>query len=313
MYQLSAIAFVLFHATVALHPDGSVIAPSNLSRGWSWEPGIVIPLAVAAGLYALGSIRARNRNALRPSITNWQLASFWIGWIVLVLSLDSPLHKLGEVLFSAHMTQHELLMVVAAPLLVFSKPIVAMLFALPERWRITLGRVSKTTGFRAIWMSITGPLTVWLIHGATIWVWHIPVLYEATLDSEFIHALQHISFLSTALLFWWTLVHGRYGKLGYGVAFIYVFTTALHTSVLGALMTLTRSVWYPIYEGRTAAWNLTPLEDQQLGGLIMWIPSGVVFVVVGLAMLAAWMGESERRQRHSKLATVLEAEGPHAD
>ena len=115
------------------------------------------------------------------------------------------------------------------------------------------------------------------------------------------------------MLFWWTLVHGRYGKLGYGVAFIYVFTTALHTSLLGALMTFTPKVWYPIYEGRTAPWNLTPLEDQQLGGVIMWIPSGVVFVVVGLAMLGAWIGESERRQPLSKIAGILDSEGSHAD
>lgn len=140
------------------------------------------------------------------------------------------------------------------------------------------------------------------------------MLYEATLDTGWIHALQHICFLGTALLFWWTLVHGRYGRIGYGAAFVYVFTTALHTSILGALMTFTQRVWYPIYEGRTSAWNLSPLEDQQLGGLIMWIPSGLVFLVVGLAMFAAWIGESERRQRLSGFAALAEAaEEKHAD
>jgi putative membrane protein len=313
MCQLSAITSAFLNRMALLHPETPKIAPDSWLRSWSWEPGIVLPLALIALLYAVGCTRARRRNELRPSIKIWQLASFWAGWTVLVLSLDSPLHKLGEVLFSAHMTQHELLMVVAAPLLVFSKPIVAILFALPEQWRIRLGRISKSSSFQVIWMSITGPLAVWVIHGATIWLWHIPILYEATLDNEFIHALQHISFLGTALLFWWTLVHGRYGRLGYGVAFIYVFTTALHTSLLGALMTFTQKVWYPIYQGRTAPWNLTPLEDQQLGGLIMWIPSGVVFVIVGLGMLAAWMGEAERRQRLSKFSSALETEGSNAD
>jgi cytochrome c oxidase assembly factor CtaG len=313
MYHFMTTSSALLQWTMLLHPQNIDIAPTIWQRAWSWEFGIVIPLVLTAVLYAMGSIRSRRRNELRPAIKTWQIASFWVGWTVLVLSLDSPLHKLGEVLFSAHMTQHELLMVVAAPLLVFSKPIVAMLFALPQRWRIRLGRISKSNSFQAIWMSITGPLVVWMIHGATIWLWHIPVLYEATLGNEFIHALQHMSFLGTALLFWWTLVHGRYGKLGYGVAFIYVFTTALHTSLLGALMTFTPKVWYPIYEGRTAPWNLTPLEDQQLGGLIMWIPSGVVFVVVGLAMLGAWIGESERRQPLSKIAGILDSEGSHAD
>ena len=106
-------------------------------------------------------------------------------------------------------------------------------------------------------------------------------------------------------MFWWTLIEGRYGRFGYGAAFAYVFTTALHTSVLGALITFTGRLWYPIYAGRTAPWHLSPMEDQQLGGLIMWIPCGVVFVIVGLAMFAAWIGESERRQQYSRLAAVM--------
>jgi putative membrane protein len=314
---LSIVASCLFLGSSAFaHPEdlhAPAINPHNWRGAWSWEPGIVIPLALLAILYAIGSYRSRRRNSQRPAIKGWQLVSFWAGWIVLFLALDSPLHKLGEVLFSAHMSQHELLMVVAAPLLVFSKPLVAMLFAFPESWRAKIGAATKSPTFQTAWLAITGPLFVWLLHGTTIWVWHIPVLYEATLDNEFIHALQHISFLGTALLFWWTLVHGRYGKLGYGIAFVYVFTTALHTSLLGALMTFTQRVWYPIYDGRTGPWNLSPIEDQQLGGLIMWIPSGVIFVVVGLAMFAAWIGESERRQHLSRLADFVNAEAPHAD
>jgi len=276
---------------------------------WSWETGIVLPLIAMAVLYAVGTWRIRKRNQKRTVINGWQLTSFWIGWLTLVLALDSPLHKLGEVLFSAHMTQHELLMVVAAPLIAFSKPLIAGLFALPELWRVRIGALTKTSWFSAGWSRLSAPLTVWCLHGSTIWAWHIPFLYQATLDNEAVHALQHICFLGTALLFWWTLVHGRYGRLGYGVAFVYVFTTALHTGVLGALMTFTRQVWYPLYDGRTAPWHLSPLEDQQLGGLIMWIPSGVVFLVVGLAMLAAWIGESERRQKLSHLAELEEQHG----
>jgi cytochrome c oxidase assembly factor CtaG len=144
-------------------------------------------------------------------------------------------------------------------------------------------------------------------------MWHIPALYQATLDNELIHALQHICFLGTAVLFWWTLIHGSYGRLGYGVAFLYVFTTAVHTSVLGALMTFAQRIWYPIYDGRTAPWHLTPLQDQQLGGLIMWIPSGTVFLVVGLAMFAAWLGESERRGKLSRLDALNgKVEAEHA-
>jgi putative membrane protein len=303
-------------STAFAHPETEVsrrISPDHWLSAWSWEPGIVIPIVISAVLYAMGSARLRRRNRERPALTNWQMISFWTGWASLVLALDSPMHKMGEVLFSAHMTQHEVLMVLSAPLLVMGKPLVAMLFALPESWRVRLGVMSKAPGFKASWGWLTAPLVVWLIHGVTIWVWHVPSLYEATLDNEAIHALQHVCFLGTALLFWWTLVHGRYGRLGYGVAFLYVFTTALHTSILGALMTFANRVWYPIYAGRTESWNLSPLEDQQLGGLIMWIPSGTVFVIVGLAMFAAWIGESERKQKLSNFAAVAQAEAPHAD
>jgi cytochrome c oxidase assembly factor CtaG len=153
-------------------------------------------------------------------------------------------------------------------------------------------------------MSITGPLTVWLIHGITVWGWHLPVLYEATLRSEFVHALQHTSFLGTALLFWWALIYGRFGRMSYGVSVVYVFATALHTSILGALLTFAQHIWYPIYDGRTLAWSLTPIEDQQLGGLIMWIPGGLVFIAVGLGLFAAWIGESERRVQFTSLESL---------
>jgi putative membrane protein len=306
----------LFGSLPMVHPaEPSRISPQSWLSAWSWEPGIVIPLVLMTVLYFAGSHRIRHRNPSRPAIRGWEVACFWAGWFSLVLALDSPLHKLGEVLFSAHMAQHEVLMVIAAPLLVISKPLIAVLFSLPEPWRIRSGALTKARSFQSAWTWITGPIVVWAIHGLTIWGWHIPLLYEATLDNEWVHALQHISFLGTALLFWWTLIQGRYGRLGYGVAFVYVFTTALHTSILGALMTFTSHIWYPIYTGRTSAWNLSPIEDQQLGGLIMWIPSGAVFLVVGLAMFAAWLGESERRQQLSRFSVLTQTQegGEHVD
>jgi cytochrome c oxidase assembly factor CtaG len=120
-------------------------------------------------------------------------------------------------------------------------------------------------------------------------------LFQATLESEFVHTLQHLSFLLSALLFWWALIHGRRGLMGYGAAVLYMFTTSIHSGVLGALITFSSSVWYPAYAATTSSWGLTPLEDQQLGGLIMWIPAGLVYIFAGLALFAGWLRESERR------------------
>jgi len=107
--------------------------------------------------------------------------------------------------------------------------------------------------------------------------------------------LQHLSFLGSALLFWWALIHGRQGLMGYGAAVLYMFTTSVHSGVLGALINFAHSVWYPAYATTTTSWGLTPLEDQQLGGLIMWIPAGVVYIFAGLMLFAGWLRESEMR------------------
>jgi cytochrome c oxidase assembly factor CtaG len=142
---------------------------------------------------------------------------------------------------------------------------------------------------------------VFFLHAIALWIWHLPALYEAALGNDGIHALQHLSFVLTAALFWWGMVHGRYGRIGYGAAVLYVFLTAVHSSVLGALLAVAPSVWYPSYATSATQWNVDALVDQQLAGLLMWVPSGVIFIVFGLAMMAAWLGESERR---AKLGSV---------
>jgi putative membrane protein len=193
------------------------------------------------------------------------------------------------------MVQHEVLMVIAAPLLVLSRPLLAFMWGMPKSLRRPVGRYGRVPAVRAGWRILTDPLAVWGLHAVAVWVWHIPALYQATLTSELAHTAQHVSFLGTALLFWWALAYGRHGQMGYGLAVLYVFTTAVHTSVLGALLTFSPSPWYPAYTATLPAGNLTALEDQQLGGVIMWVPAGTVYVVAGLGFFAAWLRASERR------------------
>jgi len=168
----------------------------------------------------------------------------------------------------------------------FSSPALAIVWAFPR-----IGRTLRGTQF------LTAPATVWLLHALALWIWHLPSLYQAAVTNEALHALQHSCFFGSACLFWWGIGHGRYGRLGSGAAVIYVFATALHSGALGALLTFSSALWYPVYASTTSAWGLTPLEDQQLAGLVMWIPPSVVFLVVGLGFLASWIRESERRVR----------------
>jgi len=275
---------------VLLFHEGKPHNWHDLMRAWSFEPLVVISLALSAVLFFIGLRRLRGR-----SIRTWEALCFALGWLALFVALVSPVHAWGQVLFSAHMTQHEILMLVAAPLLVLGRPLIAFLWALPLEWSRSLGNIAKIRWLNRLWRTFTIPLVAWMVHAIALWVWHIPLLFEAVLHHESVHTAQHLSFLISALLFWWALIHGPQGAMGYGAAVLYLFTTSIHSGVLGALITLAGSVWYPSYVGLTNSWGLTPLEDQQLGGLIMWIPAGLVYVIAGLALFAGWLREADLR------------------
>ena len=141
-----ALALLAAAAGQAFAHEGEPLAPHDLMGAWVFEPGVVIPLAVAAGLYLRGSRPLKERG-----ITRAECLAFWAGWLALVVALVSPLHPLGGVLFSAHMAQHEVLMVIAAPLLALGRPLVPFLWALPMRWRRASGRLARQGWFSAGW------------------------------------------------------------------------------------------------------------------------------------------------------------------
>jgi cytochrome c oxidase assembly factor CtaG len=271
--------------------DGQSLAPHDLWSAWSFDPAVIVLLVLPAGLY-LGGVRALWGSAGQGrGIQRWEAVAFASGWLTLAVALISPLHRLGGVLFAAHMVQHELLMVVAAPLLVLGRPIIPFLWAVPISWRRLAGDWAAAAPARLVWVLLTTPLVAWLLHAVAVWLWHAPSLYQATLSSELMHTIQHVSFLGTALLFWWALLHGREGRIGRPAAVIYLFTTAVHTSLLGALLTFSSRVWYPLYEPTTTPWGLTPLEDQQLAGVIMWVPAGLAYLLAALGLAATWLKE----------------------
>lgn len=265
------------------------LLPSELLTSWTIDPYIVLPLVLSAFLYGRGIRRLWAHADRGKGIATWRVVSFVIGWIVLALSVVSPLHALGEVLFSAHMVQHELLMLIAAPMLVFGKPLIAFAWGMPAKWSRAISGFWTRPFPRQIWLAIKRPSIAWGIHAVVLWLWHAPALFQPTIDNDFIHALQHISFFGSALLFYWSLLEGTNRSNAYGIAVAYIFTTAIHTSILGALLTFGDQLWYPIYESQTFVWGLTPLEDQQLGGLIMWIPAGTVYLLAGLLAFHQWL------------------------
>lgn len=296
-----AIALLAFVATaVVAHGFAEPLPSTSGSHAlailpWTFEPWEVGTLALSAALYGAGLRRLWRRAGVGRGVRVAQAAAFFFGLSAIVAALVSPLDTLSDSLFSAHMVEHELLMIVAAPLLVLGRPLAAWVWAIPESWRQSIGGFFHRPGWRRPWLVFTSPLCAWALHALALWLWHVPALFEAALENEAVHALQHICFLSTALIFWWSVLGGA-SRRDRGIALLSVFTTMVHTGALGALLTLSTVAWYPSYAETAPAWGLTAMQDQQLGGIIMWVPAGMVYIICGLALSYRWLfGSADNR------------------
>ncbi len=291
------IALTLFAGPCDLalaHAIDSDAPAAYLSAAWSLEPWVLACIGASGVLYALGIVRLWRHAGVRRGITPLQAAAFVAGWLLLLLALVSPLDSLGAALFWAHMVQHELLMIVVAPLFVLGRPLAAWAWAFPLRWRQRIGRALHRPVWRVPWLLLTAPGTAWTLHAAALCLWHVPAFFDAALANEAVHTFQHLCFLFTALLFWWSLLQAATGSRQV-VALVSLMTTFVYTGVLGALLTLAPTAWYPAYHTTVQAFGLSPLEDQQLGGLVMWIPAGLVYVLIGVVIGARWMDAGKPR------------------
>ena len=285
----AAAIVVCVPAMVRAHEGHHAAAMPGMSP---WDAAVLGLLLLAGVLYAIGSARLTARGA---HVRRIERVAFWTGWVTLIVSVAPPLDGAAAMRFSAHMVQHELLMLVGAPLMIVGRPIVPWLWAMPEHVRLAAGTAPPARLLKSAWRSLTVPIVAWALHGLVVWLWHAPVLYEGAVENEGIHALQHATFVGTAVLFWWGLVHGRYGRAAYGASALYVFTTMVHTGVLGAVFTLSQTPFYRIYADRAVAAGIDAAADQQLAGLYMWVPAGLILTVFGLALFVAWLAEAERR------------------
>lgn len=261
---------------------------------WSFEPWVIACLLLSIVWYGAGMLRLWRKAGNSRHALLHRSVFFLLGWLTLVIALVSPLDPLGVQLFSAHMVQHELMMIVAAPLLVLSRPFGIWMWALPERWRVGVNEAVRWPGIAVPWQVLTNSLIAWMVHAAVLWVWHVPAFFDAALTDNAIHTWQHASFLVSALFFWWTIFRDGATRRGCGTAILYLFTTMLHTGALGALLTFSGTPWYSGYFASAPALGWDPLPDQQLGGLIMWVPGGLVYIAVALMLGARWLQGDEK-------------------
>jgi cytochrome c oxidase assembly factor CtaG len=224
---------------------------------------------------------------------------FLVGYVALLVALLSPLHSVGEQYFSVHMVQHLLLSLVAPPLLLLSGSMPVLLWALPPRDRVTLGRLVGQPGpVRSLLRFLTRPLVAWTLFVGVQWLWHQPVAYDWALENRWAHYFEHLSFFLTAILFWWPVVGAPplMSPLNYPMRIGYTFLAWLPSSLLGAGISLARAPLYQFYVQAAPSTGIDPGVDQQLAGLIMWVPGDVLFGSIVLALFVAFMQHEEQQE-----------------
>lgn len=281
-----------------------------LLTSWNLEPDLVVALAVALGLYLFGWMRLRGRDGASGTLQGWRMWCYCGGILSIALALLSPIETFSELFFFVHMIQHLLLMLVAAPLLCLGAPILPLMWALPRRIRIGLGR--QFAGGRPLHFLLnflTNPLVAQALFLATLAGWHVPANYDIAQGPSLIHEFEHTMFLGTSLLFWWAIVHPWGGKrrLSYEAAIAYLIPPILVSNLIGALLTFAPRPLYTNYLAVPRLWGISVLLDQQLGGLIMWVPGMVPYAIAIFVLVSQLMKQGELREREAE-AGYQEAE-----
>lgn len=270
--------------------------PAELWSSWSLHPPVLALLALAAVAYGTG-LRNLRRHQGQPSMPRRHVAAFYLGLGALAVALVSPLDQVAHTIFSGHMIQHLVFISIAAPLLVYGRPGLPFLHALPDWVRRRLGEAAPNLpGVKRLMAILLAPIVVVGLHAVALWVWHLPSPYQAALADDALHSAEHVSFLATAILLWILIIgSGTTRRLGYGPAVLMVLATSLQGGALGAILTFAGTELYPIHRAGAAAWGLTPLEDQQIAGAIMWIPQGMVYLAAMAVLLWLTFAEAEAR------------------
>lgn len=292
--------------------------PGTLWTAWELDPVVAVGLLMMTWLYLRGTADLWRRAGTGRGVRRWQVAAFVSGVMAFALARFSPLDALGGALFSAHMVQHLIVFLLAPALLAASRPLLPMMWAIPAPWRRAVNLWVSRPAVGVIWHGINHWLTVLILYAGVLWLWHLPALYDAALESQLVHGIEHATFAAAAFLFWSCLLEaGRPNGIGHGLALLMTFATALHSGALGALLTFARFPMYTSHERYTIAWGFTPLEDQQLAGVLMWVPMGMWFAATGLILFGNWIRAADHSVRQWESGDgdtpILDAALPRSD
>jgi len=296
---------------ILLAHGGELTGPHDLWAAWSLDPVVLTAIVVAGWWYAAG-VRTLWRSAGSGGVvTRTHAAAFAVAIVVIVVALVSPVDPASDVLFSVHMTQHVLLTLVAAPLLVLGSPLQVMAWGLPTplrrrvgRWQGHLRRVLSHPALPGVGLAV---FTV------VFTLWHVPALYDAAITDEVVHAVEHSTMLLSALAFWAPVVRPRRTNPGIGV--LLLFVSMIASGLLSALLVFAPTPWYA--HDDTAAWGLTRLADQQAAGAVMWVLGGAIYVTAGAIAVMRWLHLDEETAHRAERRTPAQpaarrAAGGHA-
>lgn len=262
------------------------VTPDTIWTAWNLDPVVASVVFLAAWAHRRGRLVGTQRPADRRRA--W---AFGVALTALIVALMSPLDALAGALLSAHMVQHVLLLLVAAPLLAWSAPSAVVLRGAPPWLRRATVRVRRGVRkpTRRV-LTVAGPVLVWLVHVVVVWTWHGAVFYEAALANQWLHVAEHATFVATAVGFWWVVLGHRAGaaRAPRGVAMLMVFGMAMQGVFLSVLLAFSTEPWYPTYAS-SVAFGLDPLTDQHLAGVLMWLPGSVVYLGVFLGLMVGWL------------------------
>lgn len=271
---------------VLLAHAGRSLEPHDVWTAWTFDPIVLALLAGTALAYRSGW-----RDGPDPPLRR---AAFWGGLGAIAIALVSPIDAMSGVLVSAHMAQHVLLVLVAAPLLAVSAPGGALLRGTPHGVRSSTRSARRGIGLDPDRLrALRSPIARWLAYVVTLWVWHASVVYGLAVEHPVVHAVEHATFLATAFLVWSAILGPVRVRVARGLGLLGVFTLGLQGIFLSVLLTFARAPYYAEYLTPSAAWGLEPLTDQQLAGVLMWIPAGFIHTGIALFLLISWLREHE--------------------
>jgi cytochrome c oxidase assembly factor CtaG len=283
----------------------------RLAWAWDWRPVVLLSVGAVGTLYLRGWWRLRRSPRTRAAAPGWRLAAYLVGLASVVVALCSPIELLAELSFTAHMVQHQLLMMMAPPLLLLAAPFPVILWALPPRLRPRVGALMGRPGpiRRALktltWMPVAG-----VLYTVTLWGWHHPAAYEAALGYPVLHDIEHLTFFGTAVLFWWPIVnpaprlHRLNSGVMYGARIGYLILATAQNTLLGAVLGLSERVFYPSYAAAPrllADWG--PVDDQAFGGGVMW--SGSHMFLVAILVLLHRAMDAEGRKAGARARPIV--------